>query len=328
MGLTHFPHGVSSMGVPVMPGGGRFAGWWGKSYFVDYDHGNNGNTGLEPTTAVRDPQVAINLATTNDVIYIRNRDQDITSTDPEYIIPASTTNWSTAEAQTHLSIIGASNVSHIPTQEEHLGVALKGSSTTSSPVFTVNSAFFLLENVAFHRGSSTSGHLLLNGNSTSLRALGSVINNCLFRLDSSTGSYGALRNLDNWFVTVYGCTFHDCKFGVYMVGSNTTIRRVTVDSCLFRNQTAASVDTNITMSGSSSQDIVIKDCIFACNTPTAGEAKFINVTSAATGVVSGCQFPIDTTEGTVSMEINGLDAIACWQAVTTTTGDPTWGLAS
>lgn len=328
---TNFQDGLMSYGVPVLgTGPGRFDGWWGTSRFVDYDNGDDAYAGTTPDEPYKHLQTAITAAGINDVIYIRNREQDITSTDPEYITPESTTNWTIAEADTHLSIIGASNVSHIPTQEGQIAVYLRGSTNTTDTVMDWSGAFGLIENLAFHRGSSTYGQLLLNGNSTSLRALGTVVSNCLFRYDSSTGSYGALRNTDNWFITVYGCTFHNDRFGVYMVGSNTTIRRVTVDSCLFRNQTATNVDTNITMSGSSSQDIVIKNCVFACNTPnySGGTNYFINVTAAATGVVSGCQFPIDTNEGTTSMEINGLDAVGCWQAVTTTAADPTWGLAT
>lgn len=317
-------------GVPV-GAPARYTGWWGvDTWFVDFDHGSDSNGGAQPTEAKKYLQSAIDASALGDVIYVRNRDQDITSTDPEAITPESTTNWSIAEAKTHLSIIGAANVSHIPTQEGQYAVYLKGQSgANTTAVMDWQGAFGLIENLAFHRGGSTAGGLLaLTGNSTSLRALGTVVNNCLFRYANHT--LGALYNLDNWFVTVYGCTFHNDRFGIYVHGSNTTIRRQHIERCLFRNQTATNVDTNIHMQGSSTQDVVIKDCVFACNTPnySGGSNKFINISNAATGIVSGCQFPIDTNEGTTSMEINGLDAVACWQAVTTTVADPTWGLAT
>ena len=328
MTLTAFPNGVSSFGIPQM-GNARYDGWWGKTLFVDYDNGaaDGTNSGTEPTSAYKYLQDAIDESTINDVIYVRNREEDITSTDPEAQTPESTTNWSVAEAKTHFSIIGASNVSHIPSQEGQYGVYLKGDgTTTATPVMDWRGAFGLVENLAFHRGASTSGLLSLTGNSTSLRALGTVVSNCLFRMDSS--AVGGVYNIDNWFITVYGCTFHDCDFGVNMVGSSSTIRRVSILDCIFRNQTAASVTANIQLSGSNTKDVQIRNCVFGPETPSAGTAKFIYVTNAATGVLSGCQFPIDTNEGTTSMEINGLDAIACWQAVTTTAADPTWGLGS
>ncbi len=316
MSITHFPHGIQA--TPNLGGSSRFAGWWGKSYFVDYDHGGAEMDGLSPDSPLSKLQTAIDLATTNDVIYIRNRDQDITSTDPEAIIPASTTNWSIAEAQTHLSIIGASNVSHIPTMEGQYGVYLKGHATANTTaVMDWRGAFGLIENLAFHSGGSTAGgHLALTGNSTSLRALGTVVSNCLFRM-STQAAHGAVHNVDNWFITVYGCTFHDCLFGVRMAGSASTLRRITVANCLFRNQTAASVNTNIRMAGTSGQNILIDGCTFTTPVGTAGDAKMIYIVDAMTGTICNCNFPIDTTEGTTGITDNGLSQVNNHQAMWT-----------
>lgn len=315
MSITHFPHGI--LATPTIGGGARFDGWWGKTYFVDYDHGGS-NDGLSPEAAFKHLQDAIGVATINDVIYVRNRDQDITSTDPEAIIPESTTNWSIAEAKTHLSIIGASNVSHIPTMEGQYGVYLKGHATANTTaVMDWRGAFGLVENLAFHRGGSTNGGLLaLTGNSTSLRALGTVVSNCLFRL-CSHADYGAVNNVDNWFITVYGCIFHDCLFGIRMLGSASTLRRITISNCLFRNQTAASVDTNIRLAGTNGQNIVIDSCTFTTPVGTAGAAKMINIVDAMTGTISNCNFPIDTTEGTTGITDNGLSQVNNHQAMAT-----------
>ena len=76
MGASRYPHGI--IASPVIGAGvGRFDGWWGKTYFVDYDHGGSENDGLTPSTALSKLQSAIDLATINDVIYVRNRDQEI-----------------------------------------------------------------------------------------------------------------------------------------------------------------------------------------------------------------------------------------------------------
>ncbi len=311
-------------GVPVTGGGvGRYSGWWGKSLFVDYDHGSDDNDGFEPSSAVKNLQTAITDATINDVIYVRNRDQDITSTDPEAILPASSTNWTVAEAQTHLSIIGASNVAHIPSMPSQYGVYLKGkAAANTTAVMDWRGAFGLIENLAFHSGGSTAGgHLALTGNSTSLRALGTVISNCLFRM-STQAAHGAVHNVDNWFITVFGCTFHDCLFGIHMTGSASTLRRITVKACLFLNQTAASVDTNIRMAGSSGQLILIDGCTFTTPVGTAGAAKMINIVDAMTGTICNCNFPIDTTEGTVGITDNGLSQVNNNQAMWTAEAGP------
>lgn len=118
-------------------------------------------------------------------------------------------------------------------------------------------------------------------------------------------------------ITVYGCTFHDCLFGVRMLGSISTLRRITISNCLFRNQTAASVDTNIRLAGTNGQNIVIDSCTFTTPVGTAGAAKMINIVDAMTGTISNCNFPIDTTEGTTGITDNGLSQVNNHQAMAT-----------
>lgn len=319
MSVSRFQHGI--LATPVIgAGNGRFDGWWGKTYFVDYDHGG-GSDGFTPSTAFKHLQHAINVATTNDVIYVRNRDQDTTSTDGETILPESTTNWTVAEAKTHLSIIGASNVSHVPHQASGYAVILKGHATANTTaVLDWQGAFGLIENLGFHRGASTAGGLIaLTGNSTSLRAVGTVVSNCLFRLYSST-THGAIYNVDNWFITIYGSDFHDCLVGVHMYGNASTVRRERISNCIFRNQTAASVCNNIYLAGSNGQDVTIDNCHFVGEVPTAitgpsGVAGFIYAGSAIQGTVINCTYASDSVEGTAAASItaNGLTQVACDQ---------------
>lgn len=319
--MTTFPDTLYQWGGTPVGSGARYSGWWGvQTWFVDYDHGNEGNTGKKPTAAFVNLQTAIDKASAGDVIYIRNRDQDTTSTDPETILPASTTNWSVAEAKVHLSIIGASNVSHVPTAETMMSVILKGHATANTTaVLDWRGAFGLIENLGFHRGASTAGGLLaLTGNSTTLRACGTTVNNCLFRL--SNHEIGALYNVDNWWVTVYGCVFHDCRIGVEFHGSSSTIRRNSIIGCAFRNQTATSVDTNIKLNGTNTQDVYIVDCNFTCNAPnySGGTNLYINATAAASGGIIRCNFPTDTSEGTSGITNNSIDMMDCHQGIAVT----------
>jgi hypothetical protein len=323
MAIYNMGEEFSVDGVPIRGGGSqRFTGWWGKSYFVDYDNGNNGDNGLSTGKAKKDLQRALNLMAINDVVYVRNREQDITSTDGETILPESTANWSVAEAQTHISIIGASNVSHIPYQGGGYSVILKGNGTSNTTaVMDVQGSFCLIENLGFHRGASTAGGLIaLTGNSTSLRAVGAVVSNCLFRLYSNN-SEAAIYNLDNWFSNIYSCDFHDCNVGVMYRGNNSTIRRNRLDSCIFRNQTAASVSANVLFSGSNGQDNTVANTDFLGEIPTATDhtsvatASFILANEAIQGTVSNCRFPRDTTEGTVGITANGLALVDIKQAL-------------
>lgn len=70
MSLTNFPHGVSSMGVPILGGNSFFSG--GTHIFCDPANGSDSNDGLTWSTAKSTLSAAYGLATTgkNDVIYL------------------------------------------------------------------------------------------------------------------------------------------------------------------------------------------------------------------------------------------------------------------
>jgi hypothetical protein len=82
MGLTHFPHGISSWGSPVMGGsmalpvmGGRIAATGdAKVYFVDPANGSDGNTGLSPDQAMDSVSAAYakTVDKAGDTIYLLN----------------------------------------------------------------------------------------------------------------------------------------------------------------------------------------------------------------------------------------------------------------
>ena len=186
---------------------------------------------------------------------------------------------------------------------------------------TVNSGFTLIENLAWHRGASTGGgHIALTGTSTTLAALGTVINNNLFRFYAAA-TEGAIYNLDNWFITVYNSMFHNCETGINMIGSNSTMRRTMVRNCIFKTQTAASVTNNIYYAGSSGQDNTIMDCDFVGEVPTATDgpsstAGCIYAAAAIQGTVVRCTYADDSVEGTAAAAItaNGLSQVDCAQA--------------
>jgi len=135
-------------------------------------------------------------------------------------------------------------------------------------------------------------------------------------------------SVDNWFITINGCDFHDCNVGVMMYGSSSTVRRNRISNCIFRNQIAASVSANVLLAGASGQDVTISDCDFLGEIPTATDhsgvttAGMIVATSAIQGTVVRCSFPADAIEGTAagSITANGLTTVGCDQAKWTADG--------
>ncbi len=73
MGLTNFPNGVSSFGLPVLPGSTR--PYTGRAFFVcnaTNFNGSNGNSGLSPSQPFATVAYAVGQVTANndDVIYV------------------------------------------------------------------------------------------------------------------------------------------------------------------------------------------------------------------------------------------------------------------
>jgi len=62
MGLTNFPNGLSSFGIPVM---GGIPATTGTVYFVDYTNGSDGNTGKTPAKAFKTVSKANESVATN-----------------------------------------------------------------------------------------------------------------------------------------------------------------------------------------------------------------------------------------------------------------------
>lgn len=100
MGFTHFPHGLSSLGMPLMGGGpgtlpvmgGKIAGGAGpKIYFVDPANGSASNDGLNPNSAKAkvSEAYALTVDKSGDIIYLLS-DGNITGSSDE----DSTITWS------------------------------------------------------------------------------------------------------------------------------------------------------------------------------------------------------------------------------------------
>jgi len=76
MSLTHFPHGVSSFGVPLMGGGGMLPkmGGAGEVFFVDPANGSDSNDGKTPENALDTVSAAYakTVDKRGDVVYLLN----------------------------------------------------------------------------------------------------------------------------------------------------------------------------------------------------------------------------------------------------------------
>src|SRR3990167_1457607 len=81
MSITAFPNGVSSWGVPLLPGAGSVGPRTGDVYWV-HSSGSTGNGGRDPSVPVSTLASAIALATAanGDVIYVMEGHAETVST--------------------------------------------------------------------------------------------------------------------------------------------------------------------------------------------------------------------------------------------------------
>lgn len=102
MGLTNFPHGITSFGVPVVGGQGLMT--QGDSWFVRPGTGSDSNSGKEPSRAFATLGQALSAATANqnDVIYLMAESNTASATSN---VLSSTLTWN--KDLVHLVGVGA-----------------------------------------------------------------------------------------------------------------------------------------------------------------------------------------------------------------------------
>jgi len=278
MGITKFPYGVSSWGIPQTGNDTRNLGMWGDVLFVDGDNGSDGNAGDDPTTAKSTIGGAISAASAQDVIYVRGRGPGTDATDPQRYAE---NNITIPYAKYGLAVIGTTANAVNP-----FYCQIRGSAAGS--IMTVRAPNCAIENLAFNKGSATTGLIRLEGdNGTSTTAWGTVIANCHFRNASSIANSGIVFNAGS-YNSIMNCEFEACQSGIFIQsGSNYPVRSPKIYNCAFRGDNDSTVaGPNISGDGVI-YEIDIKNCTFGIK-PTG---TFISFSAATmTGLISDCMF--------------------------------------
>jgi len=296
MSLSHLPHGLfatPSLGGSVAGSLARYPGLWTQRiFFVDADHGSNGNTGLEPTKAKATIQAAVNAAGVDDTIYIRPQaeTQGWSDLDPRYGSYRATyiENVNVVRfTKAGLSIIGTGN-----------GWGTSGGSVTmvgaaaQDCTIDVHAAFVNIENIQFGwraQQTNQTGTVirLINGqtldDTASHSAFGDTVSNCWF--DRSGNVWGAILIASSAGHLIENCTFDNCNVGVYLDSSDTT-----PDGVFIRGNTwfGTASNTTVCIVMADVDDICIERNIFAHTCPSKGSPnKYVSVAGTAYGSYFG-----------------------------------------
>ena len=272
MPLTHFPHGISSFGMPVIGGGamslplmgGRISGSGdAQVFFVDPANGSDGNTGLSPDKALDSVSAAYakTVDKRGDVIYLLN-DGNTSGTSREN----STLVWS--NDNTHLVGLCAPV---LLSQRARISPP-SGQSTVVTPQLLVSGNGNIFANISLFEGTAEAA------DSTCVSVTGNrnyFSNVAMMNMGDGAGTSAATRAGSN-VLSISGGeenTFDGCYIGLdttARTAANASVKlasaaaRNTFRDCFFAMRATASSPLFVDMNSANSIDrwVWFKNCMF------------------------------------------------------------------
>lgn len=257
MSITHFPHGISSMGVPVI--GSQALMTQGNSFFVKPYSGSNSNDGQTPDTAVKTLAYALSLCTANqnDTVYMFAESNTGASTF-EYLSSALTWN----KDGVHLIGVNANPLVGIRS-----GIRNSLTATTIEDLFTVSAHNCLIANISVFQGDVTS-----TASAPRAMVVSGMRNrffNCQISGNGDTGGSMDVAGARSLAVTGAENIFQHCYIGLNTVirGTQTTEVYVTTgarnifEDCVIDSYTSLSTFKAFT-AGAPDRFVMFKNCVF------------------------------------------------------------------
>ena len=305
MGLSHFPNGITSYGVPIT-GGNRFANPWSTHYFVDGTNGSDDNHGKTPEEAFATIQKAVTTATGGDVIYIRPKVYTMGTGFARYTEDVVVANTSAASASTApqagKSIIG---VTPNDVASDFLGVRWKFATNTN---LNVEAPGTHIENIGFYCEGATAGVYFEGDGATYTKAghTGSSLYNCAIK-----GEGGVLANGSD-SLQIIRCQFqakydgNTCGMIITLDGTNVN-RRPVLRGCHFLGGNGTAMDSApIIWTGK------VENGLIADNYFDLGTTVQINIaTSGSSGLIVN-NFFAEADLSTTFIVQNGMVCVANW----------------
>jgi hypothetical protein len=305
MGLTNFPNGVTSFGVPILDGS-RFSSPWATHYFVDSDNGSDGNTGKEVDAAFATIGKAVSASTGGDVIYIRPKTYTLGTgfaryTEDVVVAQGGTAGSGNTATNANKSLIG---VTQRCKPSDFLGVRWKYTTNTQ---LNVEAPGTHIENIGFFSEGATDAIFLETDGATRSKSGtdGSSIYNCAIKGEGKIRSNGGNE------IQIINCRFQTKSDGtvggINMVGTANDVARTLIQGCEFIGGNANNMSAAAIIGAANWYDVVIRDCYFNAESDTG---EYINVSgSTNTGIVANCYFAsadITTTSIVIAGDVFGV----------------------
>jgi len=289
MGLTNYPNGLTSFGVPLL-GGGRFSSPWATHYFVDATDGSDGNSGLSPDRAFATIQRAVDVSSGGDVIYINPQTYKLGTgfnryTEDITIAQGGAGGSGVVDTNANKSIIGVTQRQY---PSDMVGVRTKYS-TAAHGGWNIESPGTHIENIGHFAEDATTAaiHFESNGATRTKGWDGASMYNVMIKGKQVrfTGGSGDM--------SIVNCKFQAKYDGsgtplLNLIGSAGAVNRMSVIGCDFIGGNANNYATAPVTGAAPVTSFVMRDCHFSQD-PDSGD--FINFAgSTNSGVVSNCYF--------------------------------------
>lgn len=295
----------------------RFDGWWGgKVYFVDFDNGSAGATGLNDMAAPgKDMQRAIDDDNDPDAtVYVRPRAfaSGTYGEDPQQITPNSddAENFHIPKAKKNLSLIGTGKgLSHAAAHKCWIG----GYTGLTTAVLEVRAPGCVIENFRAQPPASAAEGIFRSENDGDTFDGGNTtfINNDFH--DANTT--GALQLVATWQMSILGNRFLNCDHGILIPNTNYSIPQIWEISDNVFTAVASEVYANFSTTGGLKR-LVARRNHHGSEQPTAGSPnKYWNFAAASTGMISNDFFGVYSVTAENLCTLNGVNIAGCWSTL-------------
>lgn len=290
-GLTNFPGGISSFGIPVL-GGGTVPPFNGTYFFVKPSTGSDGNTGKSPAKALKTLAKALSLATANknDVVFLI----------AESNTAASTTDYQSTALDWNKDAVHLIGINSGPMMGQRSRIAQTATVLTIEDLFTVSANNCLIANIEIFHG--VDGSTATSPRAMVVSGMRNYIYNCqISGMGDGTGA-NSMDTTGARSLTVSGSEnfFKNCYIGL-----DTTLRgtnkievgitgtasvkatRNIFDGCFF-NTWNSNTDSVLLACSYVDRFVLFKDCTFSAVQGIASAA--VPTGGISTANMNGCVY--------------------------------------
>lgn len=284
MGFTNFPGGITSLGIPVIPGGIPF-GPTSRAIFVAPGTGSDGNDGKTPKKALATLSKALSLATAdkNDVVFLIAEDNSASGT-TDY--QSTALDWN----KDGVHLIGINTGGNIGQRSR---IAQLSTATGVSGLFTLSASNCLIANVHIFQGVDDA----TSANAMTVTGERNYIYNChIAGIGHATMDVAANRTL--YLNGAAETTFKNCTIGLDTISRGTAtseieftgqVTRVVFEDCLFPTFAGAAGFTFLDFDAAGTLDrfVLFKNPVFinAVQSTATAMTELTDANASAGGMV-------------------------------------------